>query len=158
MKEKQKEKLQKIIESGRIHIARINDAYESVSELRPLNRERFIEMTSEKRAFIDQYIFRFAKLQDLIGQKLFRETLETLGEDTSQMAFIDVFRRLEKLNVISDLEEWQVLREIRNDLAHEYPLLLQETIDSVNAVLSKKETLIDFFERINDYLQKKGML
>ena len=134
MTNKQKDKLKKIIESGRIHVDRINSAYNAVKEILPLNSERFTKLSTDKRAFIDQYIFRFAKLQDLIGQKLFRETLEALGEDTSQMTFIDVFHRLEKYNIVSGIEKWQVLREIRNDVAHEYPLMIQETIDSVNAI------------------------
>ena len=158
MTEKQKDKLQKVIETGRIHVNRINDAYEALSELIPLTRECFIELTADKRAFIDQYIFRFAKLQDLTGQKLFRETLEALGENTSQMTFIDIFRKLEKLNVISGLEEWQVLREIRNDVAHDYPLLLQETIDSVNAIMDKRNALIAYFEQIDNFLKRKEVL
>jgi hypothetical protein len=158
MTDKQKDKLQKIIESGRIHIERIEDAYDAISELLPLNRERFVDMSTGKRAFIDQYIFRFAKLQDLTGQKLFRETLEVLGEDATQLAFLDVFHRLEQLNIISGLDDWQMLREIRSDVAHEYPLMLQETIDSVNAILDKKEILISFFTSVDEFLRKKGLI
>jgi uncharacterized protein with HEPN domain len=158
MTDKQKDKLVKIIESCRIHVDRINSSYNAVKDLIPLNSERFTTMSTDKRAFIDQYVFRFSKLQDLTGQKLFRETLEALGEDTSQMTFIDVFHRLEKYNIVSGIDEWQVLREIRNDVAHEYPLTLQETIDSVNAILNKKDELIAFFERIEEFLQFKKLL
>lgn len=158
MNKKQKDKLVKIIESGRIHIDRIESAYSAVKDLIPLTSDRFTTMAADKRAFIDQYVFRFAKLQDLTGQKLFRETLEALGEDTSQMAFMDVFNRLEKYNIVSGMDEWQVLREIRNDVAHEYPLMLQETINSVNAILSKKDELIAFFVRIDEFLQFKKLL
>ncbi|MDN5290454.1 MAG: hypothetical protein PWQ06_693 [Anaerophaga sp.] len=48
MTDKQKDKLVKIIESCRIHVDRINGAYNAVKDLIPLNSERFTTMSTDK--------------------------------------------------------------------------------------------------------------
>ncbi len=70
-------------------------------------------------SFFDQLIYRYMKLQDTMGEKLFPVALKLLGEDFSAKPFVDVLNRLERLCLISSREEWLVWRELRNDLSHE---------------------------------------
>lgn len=53
-----------------IHQYRLNEAANKIEHLFPLNEERYFACSSDEVAFIDQLIFRFAKLQDMIGDKL----------------------------------------------------------------------------------------
>jgi len=39
---------------------------------------------------------------------------------------------LERLKIIDSADTWLALRELRNDLTHEYPALIEETIDKLN--------------------------
>ncbi len=158
MKTPQTEKLVRITDTCKLHLDRLKTAFHSVHSLLPLNREKLLEMNSTQRAFIDQYIFRFAKLQDTIGEKLFKETLNALGENTEGMTFIDIFNRLESLNIITDLERWRELRQIRNDVSHDYPIIIEETIESLNKILGKETELEIYFTSVFDYLKERNLV
>lgn len=79
-----------------------------------------IEKNSELVRLTDQILFRFAKLQDAMGQRLIPATLAGLGESYEEWAMRDRLDRLEKLGFL-ETESWLKWREIRNRLAHEYP-------------------------------------
>lgn len=152
------DKLQKHIDTARIHIDRLNKAYESSANLFPVSPPKFKKITDVQRAFMDQYIFRFSKLQDVIGQKLFKDILETLGEETNALPFIDIFNRLEKFGIVDNYQRWMKLREIRNDVSHEYPLDIQETINALNTLYQVKDELLSYYSSIESYLLNKNLV
>jgi len=76
---------------------------------------------------IDQLIFRFTKLQDELGNNTFRFLLEYLQEDISDKPFRDILNVLQRLKIIESSDAWLSLRELRNDLTHDYPELSDET-------------------------------
>lgn len=79
-----------------------------------------IEHDSELVRLTDQILFRFAKLQDAMGQRLIPATLAVLQEPYEEWPMQDRLNRLEKLGFI-EVGLWLEWREIRNRLAHEYP-------------------------------------
>ncbi len=56
----------------------------------------------EKIKTIDAFIFRFIKLQDFMGDKLFKEVLKSVGDYKDNMSLIDILDKLEKLEIIND--------------------------------------------------------
>ena len=96
---------------------------------------------------LDQFIFRFSKLQDGIGAKLFRYILEWLYEDTSTMSIRDILNRLERLNLIDDVE--------RNTVSHNYPLGTKEVVDSLNELIRQVETIKNIYSRLKEVYQSK---
>ncbi|MGE3104325.1 MAG: hypothetical protein AB7K14_03650 [Lysobacterales bacterium] len=69
---------------------------------------------------MDQLLFRFMKLQDTVGERLIPQTLATLREPFEDWSMRDRLNRLEKLGYL-DVDDWLSWREVRNQLAHEYP-------------------------------------
>jgi len=69
----------------------------------------------------DQLILRFTKLQDTMGTRLFPATLDALEEAYEDRPMIDKLHRLEKLGYLSNVQQWNELRVIRNRFAHDYP-------------------------------------
>lgn len=69
----------------------------------------------------DQLVFRFGRLQDAIGTRLLPAMLQLMQEWQDEAPFIDKLNRAEKLGLIPSASQWQELREIRNQTAHEYP-------------------------------------
>lgn len=53
---------------------------------------------------MDQFIFRFSKLQDAMGAKIFRYVLEYLDEDVSTLPMRDILNRLERFHLIGSAE------------------------------------------------------
>lgn len=123
----------------------------------PLNSERYLLLTDEDVAFIDQFIFRFSKLQDTLGNKLFKSVLIILGEDITSKSFIDIFNRLDQLGIINDYEMWLELRKMRNELAHDYEDDPRVTSEKINIIFDSREMLEKYLIDIEKYLIDKGI-
>ena len=54
-----------------LHVKRMEFAKSKVEAFIPLRRDNYYSMDDEMIGFLDQYIFRFSKLQDTIGSRLF---------------------------------------------------------------------------------------
>lgn len=85
----------------------------SVSEL--------ANLSSQHRRLLDQFAYRFTRLQDDMGGRLFPGLLGALGEEFGPLSMIDRLNRLEQLGWIPQVDEWLELRRIRNEFTHDYP-------------------------------------
>lgn len=88
----------------------------------PLTAERMAKPDEELVAALDQFAFRFARLQDTLGQKLFRAVLVgTLREPYEDSPMRDVLDRMERLRLLPSADRWEEIRAARNSLARDYP-------------------------------------
>ncbi len=138
-----------------IHLKRLNYAAKKLDELFPLDKQSYQALKDADITVIDQMVYRFTKLQDTMGRKLFSETLLALGEDYSEQPFLDVLNRLEKLELIPDRQEWFKMREIRNQIAHEYPSETKMVVDALNSLYASIETISKYYTNLKDYLQRR---
>ncbi len=143
-----KEKLDRSIKVCSIHIKRLNFAIKSIKELFPLNVEKFESLSQLNIQAVDQFIYRFIKLQDEIGTKTFKFLLLNLKEDVDDKPFIDIIARLEKLNIIESESIWFRLRELRNELTHEYPEMINDRINGINGLFKHISELELIFNNI----------
>jgi len=102
---------------------------------------------------IDSFIFRFSKMQDSMGEKLFPLILEILGEDGRNKPFIDILNRLEKLEFIPSANEWKKLRNLRNSLTHTYPWEEEVLIEEINEALKASDEMIKIYNKIKEKLK-----
>lgn len=127
-----RERLNSSLQKCSMHLNRLHYATSQVYRLFPLTSAAYFTLSEATIGNIDQLIFRFTKLQDEIGNNSFRLLLEYLQEDIADKPFRDILNILERLNIIESVDTWLSLRELRNDLAHEYPELIDDTIDKLN--------------------------
>ncbi len=127
-----------------IHARRLVLALERVSHLAPFNAQKCEELTDDEVAFFDMLTTRFSKLQDVIGAKLFPLLLDILGEDAK--SFIDKLNRLEKLDYLDDADWWMRLREVRNQIAHDYPDDYEQIARHANNFVAMARELLDFWQ------------
>ena len=69
---------------------------------------------------LDAFSMRFGKLQDILGDQIFRALLEIEMENPQRMTMRAKLNLMEKLGVIDSAEQWEELRNIRNGLTHDY--------------------------------------
>ncbi len=148
--------IQENIQIAKLHLDRLKKAFEEIKERNLL--EKFDIDDFETVKVIDTFIFRFIKLQDYLGQKLFRRFLEEIGEFYEDMSFIDILDKLEKLGVISLSEEWIEIRKLRNKLTHEYPDEIEEVKEEIKIAMDKITTLEKTIENIEKYLKERKIL
>ncbi len=148
------DKLALIIYECDQHVKMINHAFEKTERFLPLNEKVYQAFSADQISYIDQFLFRFSKLQDTMGEKLFPTMLYLLGEDYDNKPFIDLLNRLEKLELLSK-EMWLDLRKIRNEVAHEYSFNQEELLDSLNDIFSVKDTLLGIYHTVRNYCFQK---
>jgi len=149
------EKLKKIFNECDKHIIRINSSSTKMKTNMPLDANKYIKLRDEEVEYIDQFLFRFSKLQDAIGEKLFKTILLYLEEKIENKPFIDILNRLEKLELLDDTIIWKELRVYRNELAHNYDDDPEETSEVINKLYNKKDLLINIYNKIKSYYTVK---
>jgi hypothetical protein len=155
---KQSEKQDKLIEAVQlcnIHSERMRFAWGKVKSYFPLDSEKYLNLRPEELSFFDQLIFRFAKLQDTMGGRLFPAILENLGEEVRELPFIDRLAKLEELNIIPSADEWLLLRETRNIVTHEYPTVTDEVIQGLNLLGKNYQLIMDYWGQLKSYIKKR---
>ena len=152
MKDKSfKARLTETLAACAMHQERLQFAYDKMKRNFPLSIVSYDQLSAEEISYTDQLIYRFTKLQDTIGQKLFRLILEGLEEDVENMAFIDILNRLEKLEILEDLQQWLILRETRNQVAHEYPFNREDIVDGLNELEKQTGILSGIWTELKAY-------
>jgi len=148
-------KWRSVTEECDLHIERIRYALSQTKRLLPMSVESYENLTNDDISYLDQLIYRFLKLQDTMGERLFPLALALLGENVESKPFIDLLNRLERLELIPSKEEWFRWRELRNDLTHEYPDNDNERIEAINTLSKTVEKLIDVFRNIHNYIEQR---
>ena len=144
-------KLASAIEECNKHIKRISSAYTELKKIMPLTEKTFGNLDDYEVRLLDQFIFRFSKLQDAMGQRLFPALLLSLEEDVKTMPFIDILNKIEKLGLFGSKDEWLFLRKLRNDFAHEYSNEAKENLETINSLFEKTHFIYDTFVTIKNY-------
>jgi len=107
---------------------------------------------------IDAFVYRFVKLQDYMGQKLFKNLLKSLGEDYDSLSFLDILDKLEKLGIIPKADEWIQIRTLRNKLTHEYPDNISLVKDEIILAIEKIRNFEEVLRVISSYVKNKKLL
>jgi len=95
----------------------------------PLTENHFTPRNPDLIATLDQFAYRFAKLQDAMSTQLFRRfCVQILQEPVETRPVIDILNLLERYDYLSSTKRWQEIREIRNQISHEYQLSTPELI------------------------------
>ena len=102
----------------------------------------FNTLKPQEKAILDAYLKRFTSVHDFLGAKIFPLLLEVAGIPGSKMS--EVLYNVEKEQIIDSLDNWIELREVRNELEHDYPEELEEALQNL-------KFCIDSFEKIENY-------
>ncbi len=140
------EKLKRYIDEANLHIEAINEAYEEIKNIE-LNTQTFQKLNKLQKFSYEIIVFRFSKLQDLLGSKLFRAYLDFLGFVTQDLSYYDLLKELENEGIL-DIDRWAILRKVRNQISHEYPQEDIEKMEKINLVLKEVFYLIEIVKKI----------
>lgn len=80
---------------------------------------------------IDAFVSRFARLQDNLGAKLLPYYLNAVGE--RRPTLLENLDKAERLEIIESADTWMLLRQLRNQMVHEYIDDLAILLDALNA-------------------------
>jgi uncharacterized protein with HEPN domain len=137
------------------HSYRILYARGKMTDFFPLTTSEYRNLSDEQIEHIDQFVYRFQKLQDDMGNKLFKSVVANIGEtEVFNKPILEILNTMKKYGVISDKIDWQTMREIRNSLAHEYLDDINSDIEQLNYLFETKGLeIIQIFKQILDYIK-----
>lgn len=91
------------------------------------------ELRDEEHDALEVLASRFARASDMLIQRAFRGIDRAELEDSGSV--LDVLAKAEKRGLIESLDQFRLIREVRNEIAHEYLL----------------EDLGELFQKVKDY-------
>jgi uncharacterized protein with HEPN domain len=74
--------------------------------------------------------------------------LEYLDEDVTALPMRDILNRLERFQILPEANEWIYIRELRNEIAHDYPLMENDVVHILNELLSKTDVLYCIYDKM----------
>lgn len=113
-----------------------------------------LESNPELAERLDAFVGRFARLQDTLGDKLLPALLTAMGEKASSV--IDNLDRAERLGWLKSVDEWLTIRELRNQMIHEYiedPVVLSSALQAGHAFIA---TLNATADRMIAEIERRG--
>ena len=113
----------------------------------------FNTLKPQQKAVLDAYLKRFASLQDFLGAKIFPLLLEVAGISANKMS--EVLSLIEKEEIIDSIENWIELREVRNELEHDYPEELKDALLDLKYCIDNFTTLEKYYQNSLDFYGKQ---
>lgn len=145
MQNLEQQRLSQYLEEAQRHKQHMQESMQEIS----LPIESYDDLSKMERFAINTLIFRFSKLQDLLGGKLFRSYLSVVGYPVEGIGYFELLRELEKEGVLN-LDDWNFLRALRNEIAHDYPQEMAEMLEKVNLFVEKSKELIAILDAIKE--------
>jgi len=141
------------LEESYKHLARLEGALGALEKVYdfPLSLDDFSDIIHHAQylAYSDQSIYRFSKLQDCMGAKLFKSVLLYQGENVNK-PFLDILNRLESMDII-DVDEWFEIRDLRNEIAHDYDAndeTARNLLNTIYKIKSELKHILDEIEKL----------
>ena len=119
----------------------------------PLKEEYFEDEDLVLEELLDAIVYKFNKIQSIISEKLFKLILEYIGIEAKNKSFLEVLSLLERENVL-EIAKWRDLRNIRNNITHDYPQEILELVANLNELLNSIDYLKYVFENLESLKEK----
>jgi len=112
--------------------------------------ENFEKPTEEQLEIIETLMSRYSRAVDILINKVLRSLDYLELEETHRK--LDIVIRAEKRGFVKDYNILIDMKDLRNELAHEY---LEERLkDRLGEVVSKSWELVEIADKINGYAQE----
>ena len=103
---------------------------------------------------VEAFVGRFGRLQDTLGDKFLPALLLVVGERPA--AFVDNMDRAERLGWVASVDEWLAMRQLRNQMVHEYiedPIVLAAALNGGHRFVPR---LIEAAQRFAEEALRRG--
>lgn len=136
------------------HRQALEEALDDLSK-RTLEAMDLERLGKEDRRLLDQFAYRYTRLQDDMGARLMPAALLSLGEEVAAMSVLDRLNRLEQLGWLPSADEWTELRRIRNEFVHDYPETATERFERLQLAVESAHRVLDILASIQKHAEQR---
>jgi len=136
------------------HQAALRDAIEDLKQ-RKLRAADLDNLGKEDRRLLDQFAYRYTRMQDDMGARLIPTVLRALGEEIAALPMLDRLNRMEQLGWLPSAEEWADLRRIRNEFTHDYPETIAERFERLQLAIASAQTVTEIFNAMRHKIRTR---
>lgn len=109
------------------------------------------EYTNDELEVFDAFTSRFARVSDILTQRIFR--LFDILEFEESKTFLDALNKAEQRGIITSSLDFKEIRELRNEIAHEYALrdftrLITDVMQHTPQLLNTIEKSIEYGDKL----------
>ena len=122
--------------------------------LRQLLEQDFVHPRKDDRRLLDQFAYRYTRLQDDMGARLVPAILRALQEDIAALSVADRLNRLEQLGWLASAAQWAELRRIRNAFAHDYPETFAQRHAQLQVAMAAAAQVLDVLDTFVPRIQQ----
>lgn len=143
-------------EIAEIHANRLEKALFHIKDLN-ITANKLAHLDDASLGFLELLTSRFAKLQDLIGTKIFSEILIALQETSENMSNLDKIYRLEKIGILPSAKDWILMRAMRNIVTHEYPDNPELMYINIKKTIEYAENLLQYWQSLKARILRENL-
>lgn len=129
------------------------DVQHSVGKLPgPLNTIKTLgvaALTADERETLSAFNTRFATYQEQIGKAMRSVAIE---EESATKPFGAILALMEKLDILDSLDKWKMVRDLRNDVNHEYEDDAEELLQILSAMVANAPWLVSVHEKLESFV------
>lgn len=148
-------KLHAALRECAMHQTRLHEAWLEAVDFPAMRRQGVGGLTPGEVRVLDQLVYRFGRLQDALGVRLLPALLQRVQEWRDHEPFLDKLNRAEKLGMLPSVEQWQRLRELRNQTAHEYPDQPEVVLANLRRLVEQVPVLEQAHQVLADYARRR---
>ncbi len=109
-----------------------------------------INPSAESMDAMESLTSRFSRTVDILSNKVIRSIVYI--EHGEVLTWIDSLIFLEKIGLIKSIDQLRLLKELRNDIVHEYGI--DELIELFKEVINQTGSLLELSSQIINYSEK----
>jgi hypothetical protein len=149
--------LQASLEACAQRVIKLKNSVNKTEHLFPLAPSTVVALSDAEEESIDALILRYSQCVSMIQDQLFRGVALLEQENLSDKSNRDKALLMERLGAIHSAEDFGVALLLRNKFAHHYPEQSAARLTRLNLVPSQSKFVIQEFEFMSAYIQRKGL-
>ncbi len=119
-----------------------------------IEKAQLLNTDDDLSELVEAFVSRFSRLQDTLGDKLIPQLLKAFGE--KPVAVMINLDKAERLEWIQSADEWLAIRQLRNQMVHDYIEDLDVLRSAIETAQNFVPMLIDVADNLLDELNKRG--
>ncbi len=150
-----KNAIEKALRECDVHVKFITESLATLEKYFPLNIKSYSQiMKDSNMAYLDQFIYRYTKLEDVIGGTLISNIVYLFEYAENGKTFVEKLAILEREGLIESITTWEYFRSLRNRLSHEYALDVDRQINTLNEVCSGYFHMLEDLKKMKVFSEK----